>query len=93
MTWAQYLPEVSVQGQYISGDLNPLFNNPILRDEYTNYSVTVSMPLSINSLTDVEAAKVARMQAETEVIDEERRVDLEYQTICLFLFDLLLTAR
>jgi len=81
MTWAQYLPEVSVQGQYIRGDLNPLFNNPILRDEYTNYSVTVSMPLNINSLTDVEAAKVAKMQAATEVIDEERRVELEYQTI------------
>ena len=81
MTWAQYLPEVSVQGQYIKGDLNPLFNNPILRDEYTNYSVTVSMPLNINSLTDIEAAKVAYMQAATEVIDQERRVDLEYQTI------------
>ena len=81
MTWAQYLPEVSVQGQYIKGDLNPLFNNPILRDEYTNYSVTVSMPLNINSLTDIEAAKVAYMQAATEVIDQEKRVDLEYQTI------------
>ena len=81
MTWAKYLPEVSVQGQYISGDLNPLFNNPVLRDEYTNYSVTVSMPLNINSLTDIEAAKVAKMQAATEVIDEERHVDLEYRTI------------
>ena len=81
MTWAKYLPEVSVQGQYIRGDLNPLFNNPILRDEYSNYSVTVSMPLDINSMTDVEAAKVAYMQAATEVIDSERRVDLEYQTI------------
>ena len=81
MTWAKYLPEVSVQGQYIKGDLNPLFNNPILRDEYSNYSVTVSMPLNINSLTDVEAAKVAYMQAATEVIDSKRRVDLEYQTI------------
>ena len=81
MTWSQYLPEVSLQGQYIRGDINPLFNNPILRDEYTNYSVTVSMPLNINSLTDIEAAKVAYMQAATEVIDQEKRVDLEYQTI------------
>lgn len=81
MTWAQYLPEVSVQGQYIKGDLNPLFFNPSLRDEYTNYSVTVSMPININSLTDIEAGKVAYMQAATEVIDQKRRVDLEYQTI------------
>ena len=81
MTWAQYLPEVSVQGQYINGDINPLFANPMLRDEYSNYSVTVSMPLNINSMTDVEAAKVARMQAATEVIDQEKHVDLEYQTI------------
>ena len=81
MTWAQYLPEVSVQGQYIKGDLNPLFANPSLRDEYTNYSVTVSMPISINSLTDIEAGKVAYMEAATEVIDQKKRVDLEYQTI------------
>ncbi|MEA3490517.1 MAG: TolC family protein [Campylobacterota bacterium] len=81
MTWSQYLPEVSVQGQYIKGDLNPLFANPALRDEYTNYSVTVSMPLSINALTDVEAGQVAYMQAATQVIDQEKRVDLEYQTI------------
>ena len=81
MTWAQYLPEVSVQGQYIKGDLNPLFGNPLLRDEYTNYSVTVSMPININSLTDIEAGKVAYMEAATEVIDQKRRVDLEYQTI------------
>ncbi len=81
MTWSQYLPEVSVQGQYIKGDLNPLFFNPSLRDEYTNYSVTVSMPISINSLTDIEAGKVAYMEAATKVIDQKRRVDLEYQTI------------
>ncbi len=81
MTWSQYLPEVSVQGQYINGDLNPLFANPSLRDEYTNYSVTVSMPLSINALTDVEAGQVAYMEAATRVIDQEKRVDLEYQTI------------
>ncbi len=81
MTWAKYLPEVSLQGQYINGDPNPLFFNPALRDEYTNYSVTVSMPLNINSMTDIEAAKVAHMQAATEVIDQQKRVDLEYQTI------------
>jgi len=81
MTWAKYLPEVSVQGQYINGDLNPLFANPMLKDEYTNYSVTVSMPIDINGPTDIEAAKVAYMQAATEVIDQEKRVDLEYQTI------------
>ena len=81
MTWSQYLPEVSLQGQYIKGDLNPLFFNPSLKDEYTNYSVTVSMPISINSLTDIEAGKVAYMEAATEVIDQKRRVDLEYQTI------------
>ncbi len=80
MTWAKYLPELSVQGQYIKGDLNPLFANPNLRDEYTNYSVTVSVPININSLTDVEASKVAYMEASTQVIDQKKRVGLEYQT-------------
>ena len=81
MTWAKYLPEVSIQGQYIKGDLNPLFANPSLRDEYTNYSVTVSMPININSLTDIEASRVAYMEASTRVIDQKKKVDLEYQTI------------
>jgi len=81
MTWAKYLPELSVQGQYIKGDLNPLFANPNLRDEYTNYSVTLSMPININSFADAEASKVAYMEASTQVIDQKKRVDLEYQTI------------
>lgn len=81
MTWAKYLPEVSLQGKYIKGDLNPLFASTNIKDEYTNYGVTVSMPLNINSLTDVEASKVAYMEASTQVIDQRKRVDLEYQTI------------
>ncbi|MEA3419236.1 MAG: TolC family protein [Campylobacterota bacterium] len=81
MTWSQYLPEVSVQGQYIDGDLNPLFVNPNLNDNYTNYSVTVSIPISINTFSDVESSKVAYMEAATRVIDRKKSVDLEYQMI------------
>jgi hypothetical protein len=39
------------------------------------------MPININSLTDAEASKVAYMEASTQVIDQKKRVDLEYQTI------------
>ena len=81
MTWAQYLPEVSLQGKYIKGDRNPLFANTNIKEEYTNYGVTVSMPLDINSMTDVEASKVAYMEASTQVIDQKKRVNLEYETI------------
>ncbi len=80
MTWAKYLPEISLQGQYIKGDRNPLFANANIKDHYSNYGVTVSMPLDINSFTDVEAAKVAYMEASTQVMDQKKRVALEYQT-------------
>lgn len=80
MTWAKYLPEVSLQGQYIKGDRNPLFANTNIKEQYSNYGVTVSMPLDINALTDVEASKVAYMEASTQVIDQKKRVAIEYQT-------------
>ena len=81
MVVSQYLPTVSLQGQYIDGDLNPLFPNPNLREQYTTYGVTVSVPLSINTFDDIESSKVAYMEASTKVIDREKSVKLEYEMI------------
>ncbi len=80
-TTAKYLPTVSLQGQYIDGDLNPLFFNPSLQERYYNYGFSVSMPLDINSLTDIEASKVEKLRAAVQVLDRKDQVTEEYEWI------------
>ncbi|MDD3591717.1 MAG: TolC family protein [Sulfurovum sp.] len=81
MTWAKYLPTVSVNGQYTDGDLNPLYANPNLKEKYYSYGISVSMPLDINTFDDIEASKVAKLQAEVQVLDREETVEQEYEWI------------
>ncbi|MBD3789835.1 MAG: TolC family protein [Campylobacterales bacterium] len=81
MTWTKYLPTVSLQGRYTDGDLNPLFQNPLLKEQYSTYGFTISMPIDINSLSDIEASKVAHLKAATEVIDRQDTVDEEYRLV------------
>lgn len=79
ITWAKYLPTVSVQGRYTDADLNPLFARPGLEEKYWTYGFTVSMPLNVNMLSDIEAAKVAHLKAQTEVIERKETIDAEYK--------------
>lgn len=83
ITWAKYLPTVSLQGQYINGDINPLFAGPgsTLQEQYYNYGFSVSMPLDINAFTDIEASKVERLRAAVQVLDRKETVGEEYQWI------------
>ncbi len=80
MTWAKYLPAVSFQGQYTDGDINPLFggSNPFLKEKYNTWAIAVSMPIDINSFSDIESSRVSRLQSEIEVIERKKTVDLEY---------------
>ena len=82
VTIAKYLPTVSLQGQYTDGDLNPLFGSGGgIEERYYNYGFSVSMPLDINSLTDIEASRVEKLRAATQVLDRKDTVDQEYQWI------------
>ena len=81
ITWAKYLPTVSLHGQYIDGDLNPLFANPVIQEKYYNYGVSVSMPINVNALTDIEASKVEKLRAAVQVLDRQETVKEEYQWI------------
>ncbi len=81
VTWAKYLPEVSLQGQYTDADLNPLFARPGLEEKYYTYGFTVSMPLDINSFSDIEASKVEKLKAATELLDRKETVNEEYDWI------------
>ncbi len=81
VTWAKYLPTVSLQGQYTDADLNPLFARPGLEEKYYTYGFTVSMPLDINAFSDIEASKVEKLKAATELLDRKESVDEEYDWI------------
>jgi len=81
MTWAKYLPSISVQGRYTDADLNPLFSRPGLEEKYFTYGFSISMPLSINMFSDVESAKVAYLKAQIEVLERQRTIDTEYKLI------------
>ncbi len=81
VTTAKYLPTVSLQGQYTDGDLNPLYANPMIEERYYNYGFTVSMPLDINSFTDIEASKVKKLRAAVQVLDRKDQIAQEYEWI------------
>ena len=81
MTTARYLPALSLQGQYIDGDLNPLWATSGIKERYYNYGFSISMPIDINSLTDIESSKVAKLKAATQVLDRRESVNEEYDWI------------
>ena len=81
VTWAKYLPTVSLNAQYNNGDLNPLFPSPNLNEAYYNYGFSVSMPLDVNAFSDIELSKVEKLRAATEVLDRKDTISEEYDWI------------
>ena len=81
VTWAKYLPTVSLNAQYNNGDINPLFPSPNLNESYYNYGFSVSMPLDVNAFSDIELSKVEKLRAATEVLDRKDTVSEEYNWI------------
>ena len=81
VTWAKYLPTLSVHGRYTNEDINPLFARSAsgLKEKYRTYGFTLSMPLDINMFADVEASKVAMLKARTEVIERQKSIDESYR--------------
>jgi outer membrane protein TolC len=83
ITWAKYLPTLSLNGQYINGDINPLFAGPgsTLQKQYYNYGFTISMPIDVNAFSDIEESKVKKLRAAVQVLERQETVDEEYQWI------------
>ena len=81
ITWTKYLPTVSIQARYTDADPSPMFNNPNLKEAYNSYGFTISMPISINSLRDIESSKVSYMEAETRLIDKKKDIENEYKLV------------
>jgi outer membrane protein TolC len=51
------------------------------KENYYNYGFSVSMPIDINSLSDIELAKVQHLKAATQVIDTKNTIKQEYDWI------------
>jgi len=81
ITWAKYLPTISVQARYTDEDLNPLFARPGIEEQYFTYGFSISMPLNINMFSDIEASKVEHLKAQTEVIERKHTIDEEYRLV------------
>ena len=77
MTWAKYLPTVSVYARYT----NTNRHTPGMDDDYSTYGFRISVPLSITSATDIESSRVSYMQSMTELQDSRRTVGLEYNIV------------
>jgi len=83
MTWAKYLPTISLQGRYTDADLNPLFASPnsSLNEQYFTYGFSISMPINLNMFSDTEVAKVAHLKSQTQVLDRKNAIDEEYTLV------------
>ncbi len=77
MTWAKYLPTISVNARYTNTNQNV----PGMDDDYSTYGFKISVPLNINSATDIESSRVSYMQSMTELQDSRRAVALEYDIV------------
>ncbi len=84
MTRSKYLPTLSLHGQYINGSDNPMYSGYTatnIKENYYNYGFSVSMPIDVNSLSDIELAKVQHLKAATQVIDTKNTIKQEYDWI------------
>jgi outer membrane protein TolC len=77
ITWTKYLPTVSVNARYT----NTNRHQPGLDDDYSTYGFKITVPLSINSMTDIESSRVSYLQSATELQDSRRTAHLEYDIV------------
>ena len=75
MTRSRYLPTVSVGAHYTKLSHTP----PEQRDAFTNYSLRVTMPLSVNVNNDLERRKLDIMISRLEIKNSLRAAKEEYK--------------
>ncbi|WP_292654521.1 TolC family protein [Nitratifractor sp.] len=79
MTWAKYLPTLSLSANYYDTDSDrPM---PGQKDNYYRYGFQISMPLSINAPQDIEAGRVRYLQQAVQLQDARRKVASEYRLV------------
>ena len=82
MTWARYMPTLSVQASYVKPYENNFFftggNVYDLTDDYYTYGFRISMPLDIKSYYTIESTKVDYLHARVKLDDSRREADNTY---------------
>ena len=83
MIMTKYLPEISVTGRYTNEDLNPLFSAPnsSLKQEYFNYGFKVTLPLSVNSLDEIQSSKIDYLTAKINLNEKKKEIANNYRLI------------
>ncbi len=83
MILTKYLPEVSVTGRYTNEDLNPLFASPnsSIKQEYFNYGFKVTLPLSVNSLDEMQSSKIDYLTAKINLNEKKKEIANNYRLI------------
>ena len=83
MTLTKYLPEVSVTGRFVNEDLNPLFSSPnsSIKQHYFNYGFKVTLPLSINSLRDIQSSKIEYLNAQVALSEKKKNIANNFKLI------------
>ncbi len=76
MTLTKYLPEVSINARYTNEDLNPLFASPgsRIKKEYYNYGFKVTLPISINSVDDIQNSKIEYLNAQITLNEKRKEI-------------------
>ncbi|RUM71210.1 MAG: hypothetical protein DSZ07_00885 [Sulfurovum sp.] len=83
MTLTKYLPEISVTGRYTNEDLNPLFSSPnsSIKQSYFNYGFKVTLPLSVNSLRDIQSSKIEYLNAQVTLNEKKKNIANNFKLI------------
>ncbi len=83
MTWARYMPTLSVQASYVKPFENNYFftggNLYDLTNDYWSYGFRVTMPLDINSYPTIESTQVDYLAAKVALLDKRREADNMYE--------------
>ncbi|MCB4780778.1 MAG: TolC family protein [Sulfurovum sp.] len=86
ITFTKYMPKISLQGKYSKGDLPLIYSSfgrsdLSIKQTYYNYGITISMPIDMNSFSDIEASKVAKLRTKIQVADLKIAINKEYERI------------
>ena len=86
VAYAKYLPQLNLVAGYNRDEsegmlLGGSFALPDTKTEYYNYGLKLTMPLDINSISDVEAARVARLKSQILLDDTKREQRALYEQV------------
>ncbi len=81
MTISNYLPTISLFGNYNYQKTKPKTSNKWQKDEFKNYGLMVSMPFSINETRDIQIRKLEAIKAKLTLSQKQRELKHEYESI------------